>query len=61
MDASLKEMKAEIRANNEKFEVLQGTLFSRMDAYHAKTEANHEEMTKLDAHYEMMRASVNAW
>jgi hypothetical protein len=30
-DVNLREMKSEIRANNEKFEVLQGTLVSRMD------------------------------
>jgi hypothetical protein len=30
---------AEIRANNKKFEALQGTLISQMDAYHTKTEA----------------------
>jgi uncharacterized protein YPO0396 len=33
-----------IEANNEKVEVLRGTLVSRMDAYKAKTEANLEEL-----------------
>lgn len=37
-------------------------LVSQMDAHHAKTEANHEEIkVKLNAHHEQMRASVNAW
>jgi hypothetical protein len=44
MDAYLKEMKAEIIANNEKFAVIQSTLISPMDAHDAKTEANHEEL-----------------
>jgi hypothetical protein len=42
-------MKDEIRANSEKFEVLQGTLISLMDAHYARTEANQKEiMAKLD-------------
>jgi hypothetical protein len=32
-------MKAEIRANNEKFEVLRGTLLSRMDIHQTRMEA----------------------
>jgi hypothetical protein len=53
---------AEIRTNREEMEAQVGSLVSRMDAYHAKREANHEMlMAKLDAHHERMRASVNAW
>jgi ADP-glucose pyrophosphorylase len=37
-DAHLKEMKAELRVNNEKFEVLRGTLVSRMDIQEARTQ-----------------------
>jgi hypothetical protein len=38
------------------------SLFSKMDEYHAKTDANHEEtMAKLDGHHERMGVSVNAW
>jgi hypothetical protein len=44
MDARLREMKAEIKANNEKFGVLRSTLVSGMDAHHAKTEVNNEEL-----------------
>jgi hypothetical protein len=36
-DANLSEMKAEIRSNNEKFEVLRGTLASWMDIHQART------------------------
>jgi bifunctional pyridoxal-dependent enzyme with beta-cystathionase and maltose regulon repressor activities len=73
VDTNLKEIKediktnqakmvARIEANNEKFEILQGTLFSWLDVRHAKTEANPEEMmVKLDAHHERMTVSVNAW
>jgi hypothetical protein len=39
MDAYLKEMKAEITADNEKFETLRDTLVSRRDAHHATIEA----------------------
>jgi hypothetical protein len=35
------EMLVKKEASKEKFEVLQGTLVSRMDAYHSKREANH--------------------
>jgi hypothetical protein len=34
-DVNLTEMKAETRANNKKFDVLQGTLVSRMDIHQA--------------------------
>jgi hypothetical protein len=44
MDAHLREMKAETRANSEKFRALKSTLVSRMDAHHAKTGANNEEL-----------------
>jgi hypothetical protein len=60
MKTNQAKIEARIEASNEKFEFLQGTLLSWMDAHHAKTEANHEEMmTKLDAHHERMTASVN--
>jgi TolA-binding protein len=62
IDAYLKEMKDEIRATNDKFEVLQDTLVSLLDAQDARTEANQEEMmAKLDVHHERLRASVDAW
>jgi hypothetical protein len=35
--ANLREMKAELRANNKMFEVLQGTLVFRMDVHQART------------------------
>jgi hypothetical protein len=51
-DATLREMKAEIRANNENVEVLRGTIVSLMDLHYAKTEANHEELMAVmkDSH-----------
>jgi hypothetical protein len=61
MDPNFREMKAEIRANNEKFEALKDTIVSRTDAHHARTEANQEMTAKLDANHKRMRASVNAW
>jgi hypothetical protein len=68
-DINLKEMKEEmlakmevrIEANNKKFEVLQGTLISWLDAHHAKTEANHEElMAAMKASHERMIAKMEA-
>jgi hypothetical protein len=51
---------AEIRANNRKFEVLQGTLVSRMDAHHAKTEGNHEELKgAMKASHERVEARMH--
>jgi hypothetical protein len=44
MDTTQEKMKAEIRPNN-KFEVLQSTLVSQMDAHHIKTEATHKDLT----------------
>jgi hypothetical protein len=59
-DANLREMKAEIRANNEKFEALRGTLVSRMDAHHAETDANHEElMATMKASHERNKALMD--
>jgi hypothetical protein len=53
---------ARINANNEKFEVLRGTLVSRMDTHQARTKAIQEEiMSKMDAHQERMETSMNAW
>jgi hypothetical protein len=46
----VREMKAEIRANSDKFEALLGTLVSRMDIHQAMTEASRWEMlAKMDA------------
>jgi predicted glycoside hydrolase/deacetylase ChbG (UPF0249 family) len=42
-DANLREVKAEIRTNNEKFEVLQGDLVSWMDIHEARTEAMQQK------------------
>jgi hypothetical protein len=74
-DASLREMRAEmlakmetkqerldarIEANNEKFEVLEGTFVSRMDADHGKTEVNHEELkAAVKASHERIEALMN--
>jgi hypothetical protein len=49
-------MKAEIRANSEKFEILQDTLASRMDIHQARTESTQEELkAKMDSHHEKLR------
>jgi hypothetical protein len=61
MEANLKEMKVEIKTNNKKFEVLQGTFVSQMDIHQARTEAIQEEIiAKMDAHQESMEATMNA-
>jgi hypothetical protein len=46
------------RVINRKFEVLQGILASRMDAYHPKKEANHEMMASMEASHERMMACL---
>jgi hypothetical protein len=52
----------EIRANNEKFEVLRGILVSRMDIQQIKTGVIQEEIIpKIDVQQERMEASKNAW
>jgi hypothetical protein len=38
------EIEADIKPDDEKFEIIQSTLVSRMDVHHTKTEANHEEL-----------------
>jgi hypothetical protein len=73
-DAIPREMKAEIRtnqeeimarleakieANNEKSETLQGTPVSQTDAHHAKTEANHELMATMKVSHERINALTN--
>jgi hypothetical protein len=35
-------------------------MLAKLDAHHARTEANQEMMAKLDAHHERMKVSVNA-
>jgi hypothetical protein len=45
MKSIQEEIKAEIRANNEKFEVLRGTLVSQMDIHQASTEALKKKWT----------------
>jgi hypothetical protein len=53
---------AEIRTNNEEFEVLCGTLVSKLDILQAMTEVIQEEIiAKRDTHQEMMEDSMNAW
>jgi hypothetical protein len=54
-DTNLNKMEAEIRANNEKFQVLQGTLVSQTDIHQARTEAVQE---KMDAN---LKEEMMAW
>jgi hypothetical protein len=49
MDANLREMKAEIRANNEKFEVLQVIIISQMNIHQARMEFIQNMKAKMDA------------
>jgi hypothetical protein len=37
-------MENRLEVNNEKFEVLKDSLVTQLNAFHAKTKANHEEM-----------------
>lgn len=73
-DTNLKEMKeelmprletkieAEIKTNNENFEVIHSTLFSLMDIHQDRTESIEEEIiAQVDTHQERIGASVNAW
>jgi hypothetical protein len=58
-DAEIREMKVEIRANNEKLEVLQGTLVSRMDIHQPRTEPAQEDIkANMDSYYEKFMATV---
>jgi hypothetical protein len=55
-------METRTDANYEKSEVLRNTVVSRMDIYQARTEDSQEEIiAKMDAHWERMEASINAW
>jgi hypothetical protein len=59
--ANLRERKAEIRANDKKFEVLQCTLVSRMDIRQAETDAIQEEVeAETDSHHEKLKAKIKA-
>jgi hypothetical protein len=64
--ANLRKIKAEIRANNENFEVLQGTLVSRMDIHQARTEAMQDETDAnlkkgIKASIEGIKEEMRAW
>jgi hypothetical protein len=47
---SKKEMEARIDADNEKFEVLRGTLVSWMDIHQARTMSTQEIKVRVDIH-----------
>jgi hypothetical protein len=51
-------MEAKIEANNQKFEVLQGTLIFQMAIYQARREAMQE---KTDANLKEMMVEMRAW
>jgi hypothetical protein len=54
-------MEARVDANNEKSEVLRGTLFSWMDIHQSRTTSTQEEMkAKMDTHQEKMKAAVHS-
>jgi hypothetical protein len=53
---------AEIKINNEKFEVVHSSLVSRHDIHQARIEAIQDDIiAQRDTHPERMGASVNAW
>jgi hypothetical protein len=63
---NLREMKPEIRAHNEKFEVLQGCIVSRMDIHQARAEAMQEKTDaklkeEIKASKEEMKGEMRAW
>jgi hypothetical protein len=54
-------MEAKTDTNNEKFEVLRGTLISPMDVHQARSETTQEEMkAKMDIHQEKLEASIHS-
>jgi hypothetical protein len=63
MDGNLKEMREEltirleaiIEVNNEKLDVLLGSLVSQIDIHQARTEANQREITEMKACLEKKR------
>jgi hypothetical protein len=60
MKTNEERLEAKIEGNKQKFEVLRGTLVSRMDAHQSKTEANHEEsMAAMKASQERMDALMD--
>jgi hypothetical protein len=49
-------------SHHEKFEALQRTLISWMKIHQTRTDATEEEqIAKMDAHQERMKANTNAW
>jgi hypothetical protein len=53
-------MEAKIDTSNEKFEVLRGTLVSRMDIYQPRTESAQEMKVKMDIHQEKMQTTIHS-
>jgi hypothetical protein len=61
IDANQKKMEGRIHANNEKFEVLRGSLVSRMDIHQARTVSTQEEMkAKMDIHQEKVETTIHS-
>jgi hypothetical protein len=62
-DANQENMEARINANNEEFEVLRGTLVSRVDTHQARTKKKIQKgiIAKMDAYQERMEAIMIAW
>jgi hypothetical protein len=53
-------MKAEIRANNEKFEVFHDTLAFWMNIHQVRTESTQEQIkAKMDIHQEKMEVAIH--
>jgi hypothetical protein len=57
-EASLKEIKTEIRTNNEKFEVLQDALVARINIHQSRTQTKRETRAKMDAWTEKTEVCV---
>jgi hypothetical protein len=57
MECLLAKMEARIEPNSKKYEILRDTLISWMDAHHARTEANQEELrATVEASHERIEA-----
>jgi hypothetical protein len=60
-DANLREIKAEIRANNEMSDVFQSIMVSGIDIHQARTLTAQAEMkAKIDSHHEKLMTIMKA-
>jgi hypothetical protein len=61
IDANQEKMEARINANNEKFDILRGSLVSRLNIHPARTVSTQEETkAKMDIHQEKVEATIHS-